>query len=127
MAPPPPPPPLEDDEVPPLLEDDELLDDEELPEELEPLLEPVNVTIEFAGTVYVNAPLLTATEICVSRVCVAEVMTGVTDESVTPWRVNVWFTASVVLLAATIAMLPLARFLNAVMPIGPLFVDTSMR
>ena len=114
---PPPPPPEAAGGVPPPPEDEELEllllllleeEDEEPPEELELLLllEPVNVTIEYAGTAYVNAPLLTATSVWSSSVCVADVTTGVTDESVRPWRLNVWLTARVVLFAATIAKRP---------------------
>ena len=68
------PPPLEDEELELLLEDDE-----ELLEELELLLLPLeldplaNVTTEFAGTAYVNAPLLTATGVCTSNDCVLDV------------------------------------------------------
>lgn len=57
----------------------------------------------------------------------ADVTTGVSDESVTPWRLNVCATGNVVLFTATIAKRPLAASLNAVMPMGLLLPVTSTR
>lgn len=116
----------EDDEEEELLEDDdELLDDELLLElELEPL---ASVTTEFAGIAYENAPPLTATGVCTSSDCVAEVTKGVTEVSVRPWRLKVWLTERVVLFATTIAKRLLARSLNAVIPIGLVLAVTSTR
>lgn len=118
-------PPLEDEELELLLEDDdELLDELELLLELDPL---AKVTTEFAGTAYMKALLLTATGVCASSDCVLEVTNGVTDESVIPWRLNVWLTVMVVLFATTIANRSLSKSLNAVTPIGLVLAVTSTR
>jgi hypothetical protein len=56
--------------LPLLEEEEELPEDELLLLELEPL---AKVTTEFAGTAYVNTPLLTATGVCASNDCVLDV------------------------------------------------------